>query len=181
MTVLHERQILREAIVAALTGETEADDRVLKSRFEPKKLDQLPLLCVFNAEEPIKEGSEKSAPRELERLYRVTIVGWVIATDDVDDVLDALSLEIETAMDADTTFDLNARESFLTTTEFGIDLKGERPLGAVSMTYACTYRTGPRVAAPADNFDKANSAISIANDQAVDDRAKDDVTGIYAP
>jgi len=167
----HERTEIRNAIVAQLKGpgnnRTAAGARVVKSRLAPPKTASLPFVSVYNELEPIKEGGDKGS-RELERQYEVTICGWVIAASDsdVDDALDALALEIETAMDLDHTLDSYASTSHLVNTQFGIDLSGERPLGAVSLTYGCTYFSKTRNAAPVDNFDTASAVTDLGGEQA---------------
>lgn len=170
----HERQQLREAIVAQLKGpsndRTSAGSRVTKSRMEPQTIDQLPAISVYSADEAIHESSSSTAPRELKRLPRIQIVGWVVASSAVDDALDALALQIETAMDLDHTLDHYAFDSILESTSFVQIEGGERPLGAVSLTYACTYHTQVRNAAPTDIFDTAAAQVSLAGDQATLDQ-----------
>lgn len=187
---LHERQALREAIVAQLKGpdndRTAAGARVRKSRQAPNQTDALPAISVFSSDEPIHESSAGTSPRELKRIVRVEIIGWVIGSADVDDALDALALEIETAMDIDlgfrTTEEIEngdpsyAYDSILESTVLGEKLDGERPLGAVSMTYACEYRTGRRVELPTDDFETAATQISLGDEQDdEDDRAQDEI------
>lgn len=176
----HERKLLRDAIVAQVKGtaptfRTAAGARVVSSRHAPNKTDTLPKISVFTADEPVNESSAGTSPRELKRTVRVEVVGWVVASEDVDDALDALALEIETAMDLDTHLDGYAFDSILEATAFGEKLEGERPLGAVSLTYACTYHTQKRIPLPTEDFEIASSQISIGNGQALADRAKDDV------
>ncbi len=179
MNVAHERQILRESIVAQLIGtapnyRTSAGARVSKSRQAPVRAAELPAISVYNGDEDFKDGTEFSD--EMDRLYQVTIVGWLAASENTDDALDALALEIETAMDRDRSIDRNAAHSFLMSTSFGEDLKGERPLGAVSLTYSCMYRTGPRVPAPTNVFATAGVKTNVKGTQAPADELSGVVT-----
>ncbi len=184
MTEKHERQLIREAVVAQLKGpgnnRTAAGARVNKSRMEPARSAHLPLISVYSADEITKEASAKSSPRVLERTPRIVIVGWVVANEEVDDAADALALEIETAMDIDPNFDGYAFDSVYESTQVTIDVTGERPMAAVALTYAITYETHRRIAAPTDVFDKAGVQTSIDGTQATADQRADLVTGIHA-
>lgn len=180
---MHERQAIRDEIVARLiAADTAAEGRVVKSRSSPLKLDQLPMISVYNEIEPIREGSEKGSDG-LERLFEVTIVGWTHASSDsdVDDDLDDLALEIEAAIDADPTLDRNSSSAHLVNTQFGIDMKGERPMGAVSLTYLCRYFTDTRNAAPTDIFDTAHAQVDLGGEQAADDQSEALVEDINEP
>jgi hypothetical protein len=184
---IHERQHLRELIVARLKGpdddRTAAEERVFKSRRAPVATAQLPAISVYSVDEPVNEKSKSTAPRELERDLRIEIVGWVKASEDVDDALDALALQIETAMDLDPHFHFTdgdetcARvfDSILEGTVFGEELSGERPMGAVSLTYVCTYHTQKRLPLPTDDFELAATQVSLGGEQAEDDRAQDEI------
>jgi hypothetical protein len=181
MVAKHERQLLREAIVARLIGtapayRTAAGDRVRKSRHAPNTTDQLPVISVFSLEEPIHESSASTAPRELKRTASIEIVGWVVASANVDDVFDALVLQIEAVMDGDPQFDGYASDSILENTQFAESLEGERPIGAVSMTYTCTYFTQARRALPTDDFETAGVTTNVSGTQAEADRLEGVVT-----
>jgi len=174
----HERQLLREEIVAQLKGplndRTAAGSRVTKSRQEPLTTDQLPAISVYSADETIHESSASTAPRELKRMTRVVIVGWVVASSAVDDALDALALQIETAMDIDHTLDRNASDSILEQTSFEQVLGGERPIGSVALVYSCSFYTQKRVALPTDLFATAGVTTNLGGTQA----PADDLEGI---
>lgn len=177
---MHERQAIRDAVVAALTGETAAGARVEASRFEPAQTDELPMVCVYTLEESVEGSSANTAPRELTRTLRVAVDAYagVPANGDIDTSLDDLALEIETAMDADLNFSGNAAESLLSSTEVMIDMTGERPFGCAHLVYEMTYRTYQRIPAPGDAFDSVDVHYSLSGDQAADDQANDVITNI---
>jgi hypothetical protein len=174
---MHERQLLREAIVAQLKGpsndRTSAGERVFKTRQDPLRTWELPAISVYSVEEPVNEKSKSTAPRELERDLRVEIVGWVKATENVDDALDALALEIETAMDLDPNLRVTvddelcprAFDSILEGTSFAERLEGERPMGSVVLTYVCTYHTQSRLPLPTEPFELAGVTINVDGEQ----------------
>jgi hypothetical protein len=180
---MHERQAIREAIKAQLIGTpptfaTAARDRVFKSREAPLRVAELPAINIYTDSEPVDPDSGNSAPRELKRTAVIAVEGWVVASDDVDDRLDDLALEIETAMDQDLNLTDTAFDSVLVSTEIGINPKGERPMGCVHMEFAVTYHTQIRTVAPVALFDTADIRVSLDGTQALDDQAHDLVTDI---
>lgn len=182
---LHARAALRAAIIAQLSGKTVAGVRVTSARATPLPgTDALPAISVYTNEEVIDEASKRSSPRELKRNPVVQIEGWVTvaAGGDIDAAMDALALEIETAMDGDQFCDAYASGSVLGRTEFARDLSGARPLGCVTLSYEATYETNLRVTAPVDNFNKLGTTIKIdgVTMPAADD-AEQLTTGIYTP
>jgi hypothetical protein len=160
---MHERQSIRDAIVAALATAvddefpTAAGARVYKARKNPLRLGDLPAICVYTDDEAIEKSNE--APRELKRIVRVAVDCWVRASENVDDDLDDLALEVETAMDADLSLDRNAFDSMLASTEIGISPDGATPIACAHMVYEVAYHTQQRVADATDDFDTADVVI----------------------
>lgn len=182
---MHERQAIRDAVVAALRNETAAGDRVYKSRQEPIRSTELPAINVFSVDDTTDEESSSSAPRDLFRTNTLQVVGWVSAASPtsgpetfVDDRMDGLALEIETALDADVTFDDTASDSYVTATEFAESAAGERPMGAVVLTLSVKYRTGLRVPAPSEPLNTIDARTSINGAQDEADQLHDRVTGL---
>ena len=183
---MHERQAIRNAVVAALTNTTAAGSRVVKSRQEPVRMAELPTINVASIDDTTDEESSSSAPRDLFRTYTLRIVGFVSAASpavgpetSVDDALDALALEIEAALDADVTFGDTASDSYVSGTEFDEGLSaGDRPMGAVVLTLVAKYRTGLRVAAPQNAFDTADARTSVNGEQDADEQLHDRLTGL---
>lgn len=140
----HPRQLLREAIKAALLGATAAGSRVYETRLVPWRQAELPAISVYATEEEVDPASKSTAPRELTRNLSMTVeaVVSVPANGNVDDELDAISLEVERAMHADQYFGGTAADSVLASTVMGTMVEGNRPMGAVQLVYLCTYRTG---------------------------------------
>ena len=182
---MHERAAARQAIVAQLLGEapnwrTSAENRVVKSRQAPVRRHTLPMISVSSESDITETSSLQNAPRELKRNYQVVITGWVSAEQgiEVDDALDALSLEIEAAMDLDTFLDGHASDSVLLSSVFGEKLDGDRPLGVVELTYSVTLYTKIRAALPVAIFDTAAIQTSLGGAQAPADQPADLVVGI---
>lgn len=178
----HERRDIRVAIVAALSGETDAGVRVYASRLAPVRAAELPTILVYTNEEQTDPASAASCPRSLKRTVQVSVEGYLKAVDDIDDAFDALALQIETAMDADLNFGGAAFDSYLAGTELGGKVEGNVPMGVVRLDYVVTYYSDLRVAvqdAALENFDTLNIHHDLGSDQAVLDQAEDNETDIY--
>lgn len=156
---MHERQSIRQAIKAQLLGVTVAGTRVLETRMIPLPTAQLPAISIYTDSESVEPASKTTAPRELTRTVRVSIAAWVIAAADVDDAMDAIALEIETAMDSNLELAGTAYSSILTGTQADIETTGARPMGCVQLTFDVVYHTDLRVLisdATAANFNTAD-------------------------
>jgi hypothetical protein len=180
--VPHERKLIRDAIVTALTNATAAGTRVNKSRFAPNPQDELPAISVYWKDEATDPESRRSSPRKLKRSVNVEVVGWVVVAPggEIDDAVDALALEIETAMDADPNFGGEAADSALVGSETGHDISGSRPMACVVLTYECTYRAALRTAAPPDKFDTLDVRVTNVGAGPIhqDNQLHDTVTNI---
>lgn len=171
---MHERTALRKAVVDTLKGPapafaTAARDRVKTSRLAPARVAELPAIHVYIAQEEITVSAEGT--RELERKANLVVEGWVALTADseaVEDALDDLSLEIETALDrnlylGDTVFSCTP-----TTVEVGLKVDGDRPMGCVHMEFDAIFHTDLRVLAPVDDFKVANVDHDTAGQTSTD-------------
>ncbi len=181
---MHERQAIRQAIVAQLRGSaptyaTAAGARVFETRMAPLRQTELPAIAVYAGDEAIDPDSASTAPRELKRTLTVAVEAWVRLTENVDDALDDLALEIETAMDSDLNFGSLAFDSVLSSTEIGLKMDGDRPMGCARLEYSVTYHTDLRVDAVADEFDTADIQYSLEGNQATLDQAHDLVDDIH--
>ena len=133
---------------------TGAEQRVFKTRLAPVRASELPAISVYCDNETITDNG--TSPRELTRTMTVAIDGWARATENVDDALDDLALEIETAMDSSPELLDTAFTAALTSTEVGIKLDGDRPMGCVHLEYTVVYHSDLRVGHATDNFDTAD-------------------------
>jgi hypothetical protein len=170
----HQRQVIREAVVAQLKGRTSAEDRVFKSREIPLKRCELPAICVYTLEETVDQDSRQSSPRRLSRPLQVAVELVVENSEDVDDVIDALALEVEDALEADPFFGSSCVDSMLASTQIGIDVTGAKPVGRALMAYAVLYET-TATAATLDDLTKVHTETSLGGQQAPGDRAVDEI------
>lgn len=162
---MHERQAIRDALVAALTGKTPAGTNVFKTRVEPFRQAQLPAVHLYIDSESVEEESATTAPRELKRTAIVGIDGWLAVEPDLDDRLDDFALAIEAALDADPWLNETASAVILSSTEMGLSVQGDRKLGCVHLEFAVTYFSPVRTGAPADIFDTAGITTVVGEQQ----------------
>lgn len=163
-------------MIALLVGQTDAADRVYKSRLVPVRENSLPAISVYTDSETVDDSSMSTA-RELTRQVTLSVDAFVKvpAEGHVDDAFDAIALQIETALDADLNFNSTAFNSVLSSTEFGQLQVGDKPMGCVHMEYSVIYHTGLRIEAPEDDFSEVDvnytnlgSGVIDPDDQAED-------------
>jgi hypothetical protein len=92
----HARQQIREAVATALTGLTTTATRVFQSRMRPASDSQVPCLLITCDSELIESTVQSRQQREL----TLTIQGIAKGTTTLDDTLDQIALEVETALQA---------------------------------------------------------------------------------
>lgn len=137
---MHQRQLIREAVVARLLNRTAAGPRVSKMQATPHRATKLPALAVYILSDTV-DDTNSTAPREFKRNVDLHIQGLVELTVNVDDALDDLALQVETLMGADDTLDSTVADCRLSQVEIEILPDGERPVGYVDLQYAVTYYT----------------------------------------
>ena len=163
----HPRQQIREAVVAALTGATAAGSRVYPTRWIANRRSEMPVISVSITDEPVDDNGD-SAPREYFRRPSILVEAFVgeVAGTDVDDTVDDLATEIETAMDVDRFFGGVLSDSRLETTTINVDTEGDRLTGRLAITYAGLYFTYPDAAQSAslDEFETVQAEHDLGAD-----------------
>lgn len=136
----HVRTQIRKAVVQALIGLGTTADRVYESRIYPLTEGELPGLLVFT---PSEDSGREDSPTELMRDVIVEVHGYAALTSLMEDELDDIALEVETAVD-------NLGEvSGLAKIYHGIqgmetalgDEDAAKPHGAIRLEFLYTYRT----------------------------------------
>jgi len=128
----HVRQQLREAIATAITGLTTTSTRVFQSRVYPIEVGQLPCLVVTS------DGDEINAqtvhhPYQQSRNTRVRVEVYARAVSDLDDTLDLVCKEVETAL-GNVSSGI-AKDCYLLGTNLDFDSLGEKPVGRATMLF----------------------------------------------
>jgi len=125
----HARQTIREAAATLLTGLTSTGSRVFQSRIVPQTT--LPCLLVMTDAEEIAPGAFE---KQLDRRLTLTVVGVAKAGSTLDDNLDTIAAEVETALGSDYRYEL-------TGIDVDFDETLEKPAGRITLTYAYRYFT----------------------------------------
>lgn len=184
----HKRKLIRHALVAMLTTEdddgifpTDAEDRVFPNRTSALFSSELPAIGVYTFSESVETMNE--APRVYMRRPSIAIEIVAKDNDDLDDVLDDISAQVEYAM-------LNAGylpdEDGAETLDGKIDLGGteqtiveaaERKVGLSRTTWVLPYTSEAEPIADddLDNFELAD----IKHETVVPGAAAEDQAAIY--
>lgn len=125
----HARQTIREAAATLLTGLTSTGSRVFQSRIVPQTT--LPCLLVMTDAEEIAPGAFE---KQLDRRLTLTVVGVAKAGATIDDNLDTIAAEVETALGSDYRYEL-------TGIDVDFDETLEKPAGRITLTYSYRYFT----------------------------------------
>lgn len=135
----HARQQIRDAFVTAVTGLTTTGSRVYSSRVYPQGDDALPGLIVRTASDRLG-GSQTNGDRVSRDLVFECEARCKPAegAGDVDDLLDTICAEVETALGADRSLGNRVRWLQLQGTDFDFVVL-ERKAGVAVMTWSCSY------------------------------------------
>ena len=135
----HLRRQIRERIAADVTGLVTTGSNVFQARVYPLEDASLPCLLVYSTSEE-SEILNQGTPRLLSRTLNITIQGVAAETSDVDDKLDLIAKEVESALSADRDINSLAQDSFLTSTEIEINADGAKTVGTLRLNYQIDYR-----------------------------------------
>jgi len=144
--VTHKRETIRKAVVSLLTADmipgTIATGRIYSNRSRPLWEGYLPAINVTSDSEE-SERSDLTGGTSLERTLDLVVEATAldISDENLDDTLDDLAEEIESALGSDHTWGDEVTSSTLTATEFELDAGGEKPMGTVRLTYTVQYFT----------------------------------------
>lgn len=179
---MSERSDIRNAIKTLLAGATLAAGRVFVRRSKPFRQAELPCINVYISDEPIGEDSKVTAPRRLER-NAVVNIDYFCATHEDEEALeqqlddacwkedatqpgslipDPATPGIESVMDAKLIAEesgIAVRDCILTSTEVGIVINGNTPLGCVHLEFSVQYRTAVRTRPATDKFDQVELSV----------------------
>lgn len=143
----HERKQIRDAVATMLLNKTAAGARVFVSRRAPIRPQDLPGITVYADSEEVDEGSTNSAPMEIKRRLEVSVDCWVNqggSDATIEDTLDAMSLEVEVAMDSGVELQELCDTYWLASTELQSVLVGDKPIACAHLVYVVQYYTMQR-------------------------------------
>lgn len=127
----HVRTQIREQIATLVTGLATTGNRVFQSRMRPQDEESLPCLLVTTHDEEIEQSLIGGL---YQRQLELVVVGVAKSSTAIDDILDAIALEVETVMAAEKRASLQRIE-----TDFDDDL--DRPVGRIALHYRIFYST----------------------------------------
>lgn len=142
--MIHQRQVIRQAVASLLMGKTAAGQAVYATREVPWRRIELPGIAVYTYDEASEWDTLQGAYR---RTVTLAVVAVLERSQDIDNALDAIALEIETVLGADPTLGGVAFGSLLTETHIEVNTEQETPVGAVRLVYDVEYRTSSNPAA----------------------------------
>ena len=128
---MHARRQIRESIAAMVTGLASTGARVHQSRMRPQGAAGLPCLLVTTNDEDVSPGTIGNL---YERSLTVVVRGFAVGSTTLDDDMDQIALEVETALAAYT-------NAVLDKLEVDFDDELEKPVGSIAMTYKVSYYT----------------------------------------
>lgn len=155
----NSRKLIREKFKTILSGHTNAGSRVFENRARPIWQTDLPALLIFTEDESVSVFSE--APREYRRNLSLVVECYAAAKDDLDDVLDTLSGQVEDLVELDDSLGGLANATTLTKTEMNIIDDGQNLTGTARLTFSVDYFTSPMPTTPV-SFDGVTIEFDVA-------------------
>ena len=133
----HLHKQIRDAVKTALTGLSTTGSRVFANRLQPLQDANLPALRIF-ADEERAEAMTIHAPQMLGRELTLVVEACAKATTALDDTLDQISKEVETALAAGIT--LGGQNLQITYTGMSFDDEQlDKPIGVKRMSFTTPY------------------------------------------
>ena len=125
----HARTQIRESCATRMMGLATTGSNVFQSRmYAPESL---PCLLVTTNDEEVSPGSIGNMQ---ERVLQLVVRGFAKGGTTLDDTLDQIALEVETAMSSES-------RAVLDTVEIDYDDSLEKPVGSIALKYRVTYFT----------------------------------------
>ena len=142
----HVRKQLRDAVALAVTGLTSTGSRVYESRSLPLSAaaTELPALCVYARQDvPDYADAAMGARGTVLRVLELHVQGYYKAADGpgVEEGLDAIAEQVETAVFVDPTFGGKCIWTRLGPQVLDVDAEGDQTLGVIDMVFELLYRT----------------------------------------
>ena len=132
----HARQQIRDQLVTTLTGLTTTGANVNNSRVYDHAI--LPCLSVYTLSEEVGDEVYNKQMRELSVMVEVRAQ----ATENLEDTLDTISAEVESAIfyNGDITLNGKCKDFEIEGSETELSGDAERPFGLMTMRFIAIYR-----------------------------------------
>ena len=138
----HVRQQIREAFGTACAGLSTTGSNVFQTRVYPIESGSLPGLCIYTTSETVSDQVQDlgGASRLVTRSLSVRVEGYARATANLDDTLDTISAEVETAVADSTSIDALLTDLELSSTDLSFT-EGDREIGVITLDFGVIYTT----------------------------------------
>lgn len=140
----HARKQIRDTVKTMVTGLGTTGRRVYPSRVYSLDEDELPSLSVFTVDsgnDEIVTRVTMGSPARFHRTCPLIIEGHALVDENVDDMLDQISLEVEVAMSAPLTIGSRTLPAQLQSTSKDLIGDHEGQIGIVRLVYTVPYVT----------------------------------------
>jgi len=139
---VHARQILRDQILAAVTGLTTTGARAHASRIYPLEQAGLPALRLWTREERVIDDSRDLGSARALRELTLRVEAVARLSDTLDDQLDDIAAEVEAAIVAAYAGGgIGARSCDLVSTSVELLSDAEEPTGVAALDWRVIYFT----------------------------------------
>lgn len=134
----HVRNQIRNRLVTTLTGLSTTGSNVSSSRVYPFAADKLPRISIYTKSES-SEYATLTRPRTITRTLEALVEVFVQSV--IDDDLDTIASEVESAIYGDVTLNGLAKDARITS--FSSDFSGDpdKPVGSATITIEIDYVT----------------------------------------
>mgnify|MGYP005828137809 FL=1 len=138
----HVRQQIREAFGTACSGLSTTGTNVFQTRVYPIESGSLPGLCIYTTSETVSDQVEDlgGASRLVTRSLSVRVEGYARASSNLDDTLDTISAEVETAVADSTSIDALLTDLELSSTDVSFS-EGDQEIGVITLDFGVIYTT----------------------------------------
>ena len=139
----HVRQQIREAFGTACTSLATTGSNVFQSRVYPMEASGVPGLCIYTMTESVSDVSQEigGASRLISRSLTVRVEGYAQESANLDDKLDTISAEVETAVANSSDINALITDLSLASTEIAYTGEADQLIGVVTMEFAVLYTT----------------------------------------
>lgn len=137
---MHVRTQIRNSFATLVTGLATTGSNVYKTRLYPFQSDNLPGLAVSVESEEVDDEEGKNEQLQ-HRDAMVVVSGYDKLVAGLDDQLDTISAEVETAVFADRFLSGLLMSLDLVSTETELVVDQEKPLGEITLTFRARYFT----------------------------------------
>ena len=134
----HVRKQIRDYIAALLEDLTTTETRVFTNRVRAMKKKDLPGLIIYTVEEDSDPGAVGG---HLNRTLDLAVEAYVKTSETIDDDLDTIAAEVETAIASDPTLGGLAQDVLYASSELFLDGEGDKKTGVIRMIFQVGYRT----------------------------------------